>query len=106
MSVSSHRAVVDFLDFGEKPRDSFLIKYLIRSCWCYIGERWLIKQCRVHDTLIGQVLDDHVDELDLCRCRGAGREEFTEGPVDSRAVEPDQRTHEAAETVANATSSA
>jgi hypothetical protein len=42
----------------------------------------------------------------LCRCRGAGREEFTEGPVDSRAVEPDQRTHEAAETVANATSSA
>ena len=46
------------------------------------------------------MFDNHVDELDLCRCRSPRQEEITERLADGRAVEPDQRSHKAAEALA------
>ena len=98
-SSPSHRAVVDRLDLREQPRDA-VRRTLLRSGRRNVGEWRLVEQRRVHYALIGQVLDHHVDELDLRSRRRSRRQEFAECFADRRAVEPDQRAHEAAEALA------
>src|SRR5437763_513236 len=72
------RAFVERLDLGEQPRHPFLIEHLIGAGWGNVGERRLVEQAGVHEALVHQMLDDHVDEFDLGYRRRSGRQEFAE----------------------------
>jgi hypothetical protein len=80
-----------------------LIEELVRSGRRYISERRLVKQSRIHHALIGQMLDDHVDEFDLRRRRDTCRQESAEGFADRRAIKPHERANESAEALARFT---
>jgi hypothetical protein len=54
----------------------------------------------VDDGLIGEVLDDHVDEFDLGGGGGGGGEEVAEGFGDGGTVQGDEGADEAAEGLA------
>src|SRR5260221_1436537 len=93
----SNGAVIQSPDFREQPGDLLLVEELFRPGRRHVGERRLVNQRRVHDTLIGQMLDDHVDELNLRRRRDARRQKFAEGLTNRCPVEPDNRADEASE---------
>src|ERR1700674_4284266 len=97
--VSRHGAVVDGLDSSKQPRHFISIEELIRTSWGNVRKGPLVKQSRIHHALIGQMLDHHVDELDLCRRRDAFGEELAKGFADRRTFETDNRADEAAETM-------
>ena len=61
------------------------------------AEGAFVEQARIHHTLVGQVLDNHVDEFDLRGRSNAGGDEITEGCANCRAVESNQGAHEPAE---------
>jgi hypothetical protein len=62
-----------------------------------VGERAFVEQAGVHRAVRGQVLDDHVDELDLVGRQRPSRHEAGERPHRRLAVHADQRTDKEAE---------
>jgi hypothetical protein len=50
----------------------------------------------VHDAVVGQVIDEHVDELDLTSARGPAGQETGEGFLRGTSVQTDQRADEQA----------
>src|SRR5690348_7473365 len=89
---SRHRAIVDGFDLGEKPHHFALIEQMLRPCRSNAREWRLIEQPRLHHALVRQVLDDHVNKLDLRGRCGATREKFAERLTNSGAIKPQERT--------------
>src|SRR5690606_10776181 len=45
--------------------NSFHLEHLLRPFWGHVDERAFIEQTRIHHAFLCEVLDDHVEELDL-----------------------------------------
>ena len=73
---------------------------LLWPCGRDIGEGALVEQSRIHHTLVGQVLDNHVDEFDLRGRSNTRGDEVTEDCAHHRAIEPNQGEHEPAKPLA------
>src|SRR5574340_1453930 len=59
-----------------------------------VGKRRFIQSLRLHHPVLGQVIDDKVDELTLVSCHRRTRDELAECLLCSFMVQPDQRADE------------
>ena len=62
-----------------------------------VGERALVEKLRVHQPPLGQVVDDHVQELQLIGAERPIGDELAEGPLGRLPIKPDQGANEPAE---------
>jgi hypothetical protein len=67
--------------FGEDAIESFGME---------IGERRLIEQARIHDALLGQVVDDGFDEADLVGVEGGGFKVLGEAAISNSKILPEK----------------
>src|SRR5262249_48087509 len=66
--------------------------------WANVCERCLIEDLRVHHSVLRQVVDDHVDELDLICCCGFAREELSERFLCGSSIQSHERPDEQTKT--------
>jgi hypothetical protein len=70
--------------FGEDAIESFGME---------IRERRLIEQARIHDALLGQVVDDGFDEADLVSVEGGGFKVLGEAAISNSTILPEKTSY-------------
>ena len=59
-----------------------------------VRERRFVEQRRIHDAVLGEMLDHQIDEVNLIRSENLTREKISEHSLGRRTIETDERADE------------